>query len=332
MIIITGGAGFIGSNLLAALEEKTDEDLVICDRLGSDDKWRNISKRNLRDIIKPENLIDYMNLHKDQISVVFHMGAIASSTEKDADKVIEQNFTYSRKLWRWCGENGVRFIYASSASTYGDGTQGFDDTENIEALSKLHPLNPYGWSKHLFDKRTVSLSSGPHEGKEPVPPQWVGLKFFNVYGPNEYHKGDQMSVLCKLYPQVLAGAAARLFKSHNPEYEDGGQLRDFIWIDDCVDVLMWFYENKDKSGLYNLGSGKARSFKDLAVATFAAASLEPKITYIDMPQELRGKYQYFTEASIQKLRDAGYNKEFTSLEDGVKAYVKGYLSQTDSYK
>lgn len=332
MIIITGGAGFIGSNLVAALEHTTDEDLVICDRLGDDDKWRNISKRNLRDIIKPENLLEYMGAHRDQISVIFHMGAIASSTEKNADLVIEENFAFSRKLWQWCAENDVRFIYASSASTYGNGEEGFHDAEDMDALSKLHPLNPYGWSKHLFDKRVVSLSNGPHKGKEKLPPQWVGLKFFNAYGPNEYHKGEQMSVLCKLYPQVLAGAAARLFKSHNPEYEDGGQLRDFIWVGDCVDVMMWFYQNADKNGLYNLGSGEARSFKDLAEATFSAANLEPKITYIDMPQELRGKYQYFTEADVTKLRKAGYDKEFTSLEDGVKKYVSDYLSQTDSYR
>lgn len=332
MIIITGGAGFIGSNLAAALEQKTDSDLVICDRLGNDDKWRNISKRNLRDVIKPEALLDYMNAHKDEVEVVFHMGAIASSTETDADKVIEENFSFSRKLWQWCAENEVRFIYASSASTYGNGEQGFDDAEDLEKLSTLQPMNPYGWSKHLFDKRVVSLSKGPHAGKEKIPPQWVGLKFFNAYGPNEYHKGEQMSVLSKLYPQVVAGAAARLFKSHNAEYEDGGQLRDFIWVGDCIDVILWFYDNPDKTGLYNLGSGKARSFKDLAEATFEAAGLEPKITYIEMPQELRGKYQYFTEANMKKLRDAGYAKEFTSLEEGVKKYVSMYLSQTDRYR
>jgi ADP-L-glycero-D-manno-heptose 6-epimerase len=239
---------------------------------------------------------------------------------------------FSRQLWRWCADNNVRFIYASSASTYGDGEQGFEDSEELDDLNKLHPLNPYAWSKHLFDKRVVSVTSGPHKGKESVPPQWVGLKFFNAYGPNEYHKGDQMSVLCKLYPQVLAGAAARLFKSHNPKYEDGGQLRDFIWIGDCLDVILWFYENPDKNGLYNLGSGQARSFKDLAETTFSAAGLEPKINFIEMPQELRGKYQYFTEANIDKLRKAGYTKEFTSLEDGVKKYVGEYLSQTDSYR
>ena len=332
MIIITGGAGFIGSNLAAALEKKTDEDIVICDRLGKGEKWRNISKRNLRDIIKPEELLDYIEGHKDQINIVFHMGAIASSTEMDADLVIEENFVFSRKLWSWCAKNDVRFIYASSASTYGSGDQGFDDEEDMEKLSALEPMNPYGWSKHLFDKRVVSLTSGPHKGKEKIPPQWVGLKFFNAYGPNEYHKGEQMSVLSKLYPQVVAGAAARLFKSHNPEYEDGGQLRDFIWVDDCIDVILWFYDHADKTGLYNLGSGKARSFRDLAEATFEAASLEPKITYIEMPQELRGKYQYFTEANMQKLRNAGYTKSFTSLEDGVKQYVGEYLSQTDSYK
>ncbi|MCB9965094.1 MAG: ADP-glyceromanno-heptose 6-epimerase [Rhodospirillales bacterium] len=332
MIIVTGGAGFIGSNLLAELEARTHEDLVVCDRLGTDDKWRNISKRTLRDIVAPENLFAYLEEHAAEVKVVFHLGAIASSTEMNADMIVENNFTLSRLLWKWCAEHEVRFIYGSTFSTYGNGECGFNDDETMEGVGKLKPLNPYGWSKHLFDKRVISLVNGPQKGKEKVPPQWVGLKFFNVYGPNEYHKGDQRSVLCKLYPQVVAGASARLFKSHHQDYEDGGQLRDFIWIGDCVDVMMWFYENPTKNGLFNLGTGKARSFKDLAIATFAAAGLEPKITYIEMPQELRAKYQYFTEANMEKLRSVGYTKDFKNLEDGVREYVSKYLSQTDAYR
>lgn len=331
MIIITGGAGFIGSNLVAGLEQHTNEDLVICDVLGSDDKWKNISKRGLRDIVAPNRLFEYINEHKDEIKVVYHMGAISSTTERDADLIIDSNFTLTRRLWKWCAEHNVRLIYASSAATYGDGKEGFDDKERPEDLAKLNPLNPYGWSKHLFDRRVSALVHGAHKGREKVPPQWAGLKFFNVYGPNEYHKGDQMSVVCKLYPQVVAGASARLFKSHHPDYEDGGQLRDFVWVGDCVDVMLWLYDNQDISGLYNVGTGKARSFKDLAESTFSAAGLEPKVNYIEMPQELRGKYQYFTEANMQKLRDAGYDKPFKSLEDGITEYVQSYLSKIDSY-
>ena len=332
MIIITGGSGFIGSNLVAGLEKHTDDDLVICDVLGSDDKWRNVSKRGLRDIVRPERLFQYLDEHKDEIRIIYHMGAISSTTEKDADLIIENNFTLTRRLWKWCAEHEIRFVYASSAATYGDGKQGFEDDESPAELEKLRPLNPYGWSKHLFDRRVSALVNGKHKGREKIPPQWAGLKFFNVYGPNEYHKGEQMSVVCKLYPQVTAGASARLFKSHHPDYEDGGQLRDFIWVEDCVKVMLWFYDNPNVSGLYNVGTGEARSFKHLAEAIFKAAGLEPKINYIEMPQDLRGKYQYFTEADTQKLRSAGYEEPFKSLEDGVKEYVQSYLSKVDSYR
>lgn len=332
MIIITGGAGFLGANLLAGLEAHTDEDLVICDTLGSDDKWRNISKRGLRDIIHPEHLFYYLDTHADEVSMIYHMGAVSATTETDADLVINHNFTLSRHLWKWCAENDVRFVYASSVATYGNGSQGFDDHENPEYLAKLQPLNPYGWSKHLFDRRVGSLVHGSKKDNEAVPPQWVGLKMFNIYGPNEYHKGEQVSVIGKLYPQVMAGAAARLFKSHHPDYEDGGQMRDFIWVGDCVDVMLWLYDNPKTSGIYNLGTGTARSFKDLAEATFIAAGMEPKITFIEMPQELRSRYQYFTEANMKKLRDAGYDKAFTTLEEGIQTYVKDYLGKADSYK
>lgn len=329
MIIITGGAGFIGSNLVAGLEEKGETDLVICDWFGTDDKWRNIAKREVRDIVRPENLPDYLDSHAGEIQAVFHMGAVSSTTEKDVDLIVERNVVLSRYLWKWCAEHDVRFIYASSAATYGDGAQGFDDDGSPEGLGKLLPLNAYGWSKHVIDRR---ISRIVHSQAEKCPPQWAGLKFFNVYGPNEYHKGDQMSVLCKLYPQVVAGAAAKLFESHHPDYEDGGQLRDFIYVDDCVDVMLWLLDHPEVSGLFNVGTGKARSFKDLALAAFAAADMEPKITYIEMPQELRGKYQYFTEADMGKLRDAGYDKPFTELEDGVQKYVQNFLSQDDRYR
>jgi ADP-L-glycero-D-manno-heptose 6-epimerase len=254
------------------------------------------------------------------------MGAISSTTERDVDLILDTNFVLSRRLWKWCARHGVRFIYASSAATYGDGEQGFTDHEDVEGLSRLCPLNPYGWSKHLFDRRVARVVK---EKLEDLPPQWAGLKFFNVYGPNEYHKGEQMSVICKLYPQARAGAAARLFKSHHKNYEDGGQLRDFVWVGDCVEVMLWLYQNKAVNGLFNVGTGKARSFKDLATATYKAAKVEPKITFIDMPEALQSKYQYYTQADMAKLRKAGYAKPFTELEDGVKTYVQTFMARRD---
>ncbi len=333
MIIVTGGAGFIGSVLVAALERKGVGDIVVCDWLGSADKWKNISKRALRDVVKPENLFEYLDQHKGEIEAIFHMGAISSTTEKDADLIIETNFTLPRNLWKWCGVHDVRFIYASSAATYGGGEYGFKDDERPEGLEQLRPLNPYGWSKHVFDRRVSRLIyESDNVVREPIPPQWVGLKFFNVYGPNEYHKGDQMSVVCKLFEPVMAGAAAKLFKSDHPEYGDGGQLRDFVYVKDCVDVMLWMYDHKDVSGIFNVGTGKARSFKDLAVSVFKAANKPEKINYIDMPQQLKGKYQYFTEADMTKLREVGYDKPFTELEDGIRDYVQNYLSSKDQYE
>lgn len=332
MIVVTGGAGFIGSNLVAGLAEKGERNIVVCDLLGSDDKWRNISKHELRDIVKPDSLMRYLELHASEIKVIFHMGAISSTTEVNADLIVENNFALSRRLWKWAAERGVRFIYASSAATYGDGRQGFKDDDHPEALDKLRPLNPYGWSKHLFDRRTGRITNDSARGGESVPPQWAGLKFFNVYGPNEYHKGDQMSVICKLYPQVEAGAAARLFKSYEKDYGDGGQIRDFIYVKDCVDVMLWLFDNPKVSGLYNVGTGKGRSFNDLANAVFTACDKKPKIHYIEMPPELMSKYQYYTQADMTKLRKAGYTRPFTELEDGVKDYVQNYMMTDDPYR
>ena len=329
MIIVTGGAGFIGSNLVAGLQDKGHNDIVVCDVLGTDDKWKNLAKRELRDIVKPHQIWEYLEKAKDRIDAIFHMGAISSTTEYDADLVIDSNFILSRLLWKWCSINEVRFIYASSAATYGDGEQGFVDDETPQTLAKLMPLNPYGWSKHLFDKRIARIIKDANEAK---PPQWAGLKFFNVYGPNEYHKEEQKSVVSHLFPQVDAGASAKLFKSYHPDYEDGGQLRDFIYVNDCVDVMLWLYENKDISGLFNVGTGDARSFSDLAKATFSATGKEEKIQYIEMPEILKDKYQYYTQANMEKLRNAGFDKPFTSLEDGIKDYVQNYLSQKDQYR
>ncbi len=329
MIVVTGGAGFIGSNLVAGLEAHGLSDIVISDTLGTEDKWRNVAKREIRDVVHPDRLFDYLNSHTSEVKMIYHIGAISSTTENDADLIMDTNFVLSRRLWKWCWKNNVRFVYASSAATYGDGHHGFNDDQSIEGLKHLMPLNPYGWSKHVFDRRIARVVETK---SEPLPPQWAGLKFFNVYGPNEYHKGDQMSVVCKLFPQVQAGAAARLFKSHHPDYQDGGQLRDFVWVGDVVDVMVWLYDNPNVNGIFNVGSGKARSFKDLAEATFKAAGKAPKINYIDMPETLREKYQYYTQADMTKLRAAGYDKPFTELEAGITKYVKDYLAKSDPYR
>ena len=326
MIVVTGGAGFIGSNLLAALEGRGD--LVVVDHLGDSDMWRNIAKRELADIIDPWEFRDWLKERSgDQIQAIFHMGAISSTTETDVDEIVENNIRLTSDLFRWCASEKVRFIYASSAATYGDGSQGFDDDDSVAALSQLRPLNAYGWSKHFIDRRLARVLS---EGGSP-PPQCVGLKFFNVYGPNEYHKGNMRSVVHQLHPRIAAGEPAKLFRSHHPDYQDGGQLRDFIYVKDVVDVMLWLFDNPKVQGLYNVGTGKARSFADLASAVFSALGKEPRFEFVDTPVEIRDKYQYFTVAKMQKLRDAGYDREFTSLEDGVKDYVLEYLEQEDPW-
>ena len=327
MVVVTGGAGFIGSNLVAALEEKGIGRIVVCDIYGSDERWQNLNKRALYYIIHPETLPDYLARYAREIDAVFHMGAISATTERDVDLIVRSNITLSQSLCDWCAENGARFIYASSAATYGDGDQGFKDGESLDHLNSLKPLNAYGWSKNMFDKAfQIRLQNG-----EAVPEQWAGLKFFNVYGPNEYHKDDMMSVICKLYPQIMDGQKAKLFTSHKDEYEDGGQLRDFVYVKDCVAVMLWLYDNPDVSGLFNVGTGKAQSFKELAEATFKAAGKDPQIEYIPMPEHLREKYQYFTEADMNKLHEAGYTGTFRNLEDGVRDYVHNYMATDDKF-
>jgi ADP-L-glycero-D-manno-heptose 6-epimerase len=327
VIVVTGGAGFIGSNLIAGLEASGRTGLVVCDRLGTDEKWRNIAKRELADLVPPERLFDAIENRAGEIEIIFHMGAISSTTERDADAIIENNFALSRRLWQWCADRGVRLVYASSAATYGSGESGFEDSQSMNALARLRPLNAYGWSKHLFDRKVARTVVS----NERMPPQWSGLKFFNVYGPNEYHKGDMMSVVAKLYPRIMENEPARLFKSYRPEFPDGGQERDFIWVGDCVRVMLWLLDNPDVSGLFNVGTGRARSFADLARATFTAAGLEPNIEYIEMPESLRPKYQYFTQADTTKLRGAGFSAPFTELEQGIAVYVREFLAAADPY-
>lgn len=329
MFVVTGGAGFIGSNIIAALEERyPDEKLVVVDRLRDGVKWRNIAMRDLYDIIHPDDLFAFLAEYQEDVKAIFHMGAISATTESDADKIVDNNFRLTTALWDWCAQYDVRFIYASSAATYGDGEHGFDDFQDRKNLSALMPLNAYGWSKHLFD-RTVARTL---EDGGATPPQWAGLKFFNVYGPNEYHKGGQQSVVAHVYPDASEKMMCRLFKSHHPDYEDGGQLRDFIWVGDVVDVIMWLYENDGVSGLFNVGTGKARSFKDLASAVYTALDQEPKIHYIDTPVKIRDKYQYYTQANMDKLRQAGYDKPFTELEEGVRRYVQDYLCKDNPHR
>lgn len=328
MYLVTGGAGFIGSNIVAALEEKQIGPIVVCDRLRSGAKWKNIAKRELADIIHPEELPHFLDSHRGSVHAIFHMGAISATTETDADKIIDNNFKLSLYLWNWCTENHTRFIYASSAATYGDGDQGFIDDTDLNAQAKLRPLNPYGWSKLLFDRRILrKIQDG-----EPKPPQWAGLKFFNVFGPNEYHKGTMQSVVSHIYPKAAAGEQATLFKSHHPDYEDGGQTRDFVWIGDCIDVMMWLLDKPEVSGIFNCGTGKGRTFLDLAKAVYAALGKEPDIAFVPTPEQIRDKYQYFTEADMSKLRSMGYNGQATPLEEGIRQYVQDYLHTEDPYR
>lgn len=328
MLIVTGGAGFIGSNLVAALEMRAPGAVVVCDRLETGEKWRNLRKRELAAIVAPERLFDFLDARRGEIEAVFHLGAISSTTETDADLVVATNFTLSQRIWDWCAEHGVRLFYASSAATYGSGEAGFDDDGSVEGLAALVPLNAYGWSKHLFDRRVARLVAS----NAPRPPQWAGAKFFNVYGPNEYHKGAMMSVVAQMVPKIRAGEPVTLFRSHRADVPDGGQKRDFVWVEDVVDMLLFLYDNPRVSGLFNMGSGTARSFLDVAHAVFRAMEREPQIRWVDTPEAIRDKYQYFTEAKLDRLRAAGYDRATTPLEEGVARYVRNHLLAEDPYR
>jgi ADP-L-glycero-D-manno-heptose 6-epimerase len=328
VIVVTGGAGFIGSNIVAALATDDGRDVAVCDLAGDGDKWRNLSKHTLADFIPPDELFGYLETAAHDIEAIVHMGAISSTTETDVDRILTNNFRLSLDLWLWCSRHEARFIYASSAATYGDGDTGFDDDASEDALARLRPLNPYGWSKQLFDRRVARLVAAGLR----LPPQWAGLKFFNVYGPNEYHKGGQRSVAHQIFESAAAERPVHLFKSHDPGYADGGQMRDFVWVGDCVAVVQWLLANPDVSGLFNMGTGQARSFDDLARAVFASMGAAPEIEYIDTPPKIRERYQYFTEARMDRLRAAGYDAPFTRLEDGIGAYVHDYLTADDPYR
>ena len=327
MIVVTGGAGFIGSNVVAALAERGEE-VVVVDRLHSGSKWRNLAHHEVAALVAPDSLFAWLQSRGNRVRGVVHMGAISATTETDADLIAETNIRLTLSLWDWCVSAGVPFLYASSAATYGDGTLGFDDDPTPAALARLRPLNPYGWSKLFVDRRIARLV----ERGDPTPPRWAGLRFFNVYGPNEYHKGSMRSVVEQAYHRVKEGKPVRLFRSHHPEVPDGGQRRDFVHVQDCVEVILWLLDPKGTSGLFNCGTGESRSFLELASAVYSAMGRELEIDWVDTPEEIRDRYQYFTEARMDKLRAAGYTRPFLSLERGVETYVRGYLDTADPYR
>jgi len=313
--IVTGGSGFIGSNIVAALNARGDENVVVVDDLGCDEKWKNLVGLKYDDFLDKDGFRRLILDNKlSNVSAIFHMGACSATTETNAAYLADNNYQVTRELCEWCLRNGTRFIYASSGATYGDGSLGYsDDDQNTPSLS---PLNMYGYSKHMFDLWAL---------KNKLLKKIVGLKFFNVYGPREDHKGDMRSVVHKAYGQICDTGAVKLFKSYKPEYRDGEQVRDFVFVKDAVNVCLHFDRNREVSGLFNVGTGTCRTWLELANAVFAAMSRKPNIEFIEMPESLRTKYQYHTEADVHKLREAGYNEPFTSLEEGVREYVQEYL-------
>jgi ADP-L-glycero-D-manno-heptose 6-epimerase len=315
MIIITGGAGFIGSAVAWKLNTAGVSDIIIVDELGTDEKWKNLVGLKYHDFINKYDFIDLIQAGTSPgIDAIIHMGANSSTTEKDADHLLRNNYEYTKILAKYSIENDIRLVYASSAATYGDGTKGFKDNDD-ESLSLL-PLNMYGYSKNMFDAWAL---------KEGMLDKIAGLKFFNVYGPNEYHKGDMRSVVHKAFEQIQSTGKVNLFKSGNADYKDGEQKRDFLYVKDAVDITLWFLENRNVSGIFNIGSGEARTWNDLVSAIFKAVGMPVNIEYINMPETLLSKYQYFTRADITKIKKAGYKSSLTSVEEGVADYVKNYL-------
>ena len=315
MIIITGAAGFIGSNILEGLNLRNYKDIILVDDFTRDEKRVNYEGKEFRALLDRRDLADWIRENQRFVQLVIHMGARTDTAEFDWSTFLELNLDYSKQVWELCIEYGLPIIYASSAATYGIGELGYDDAH--ELVPDLQPLNPYGKSKNEFDKWVLK--------QEKQPFFWAGLKFFNVYGPNEQHKGRMSSVVFQAYHQIHTTGKMKLFRSHNPEYKDGGQLRDFIYVKDLVDVIIFMMEKRPASGIYNLGTGKASTFLDLVINTFEVMDLKPDIEFIDTPGDIRDKYQYFTEARMEKLRSVGYEKPFTTLKDGVKDYVQNYL-------
>lgn len=313
-VIVTGGAGFIGSCIVRTLNDMGIEDITIVDHICETDKWMNMRNKKYTEYINRDEFLEKLPEYAGKVTHIIHMGACSATTERNFDFLYKNNYEYTKTLWKFCTENQISFIYASSAATYGDGKEGFDDKEDIK---RLRPLNGYGYSKQLFDlwaeKQTIA------------PKQHVGFKFFNVYGPNEYFKGSMASVIFHSFNKINETGEMGLFKSYKEGYEDGGQLRDFVYVKDICKVVKFMIEHEEVSGLFNLGTGQARSFYDLAASTFKAMGLEPNIKYIEMLESLRAKYQYYTQANMEKLRSVGYADDFYSLEDGAKDYVQNYL-------
>ncbi len=320
MIIVTGAAGFIGSVMVWKLNQEGIEDILLADSLYSDQKWLNLRKRIFNDFVDKNELFNWIQNAK-RIDAIIHLGACTDTTEKDVDFLIENNYLFSKKLWKECVNKKIPFLYASSGATYGGGEMGYSD--NIDLIPKLKPLNPYGWSKQLFDRWVLK--------QEKKPTYWYGFKFFNVYGPNEYHKGQMASVIFHAFNQVKKDKKIKLFKSYKENYNHGDQKRDFIYVKDIVSLMYYFYKKHPENGIYNVGTGKANTFNSLAKAVFNALDEDINIEYIDMPSGLKDQYQYFTEANISKLQKIGYNDNFYSLDDGVKDYIQKYLNSSDRY-
>ena len=322
MIVITGGAGFIGSALVWKLNEEGIDDIIVVDELGESDKWRNLVKRQYCDYLHKDDFLKMILAEKLPFNVraLIHMGACSSTTERDAEYLLSNNYRYTCRLATWAMKQNVRFIYASSAATYGDGTLGFSDAD--DQTRTLQPINMYGYSKQLFDLWVL---------RQKAEHKIVGVKFFNVFGPQEYHKEDMTSVIYKAFQQIREQGKVRLFRSHRPDFGDGEQVRDFVYVKDCVNVLWWLLKNREVNGIFNLGTGRARTWKDLVTAVFAALDRSPEIEYIDMPPAVRDQYQYFTEARMDKLKHAGCPLPFGDLEDTVRDYVTGYLQKADPY-
>ena len=315
MIVVTGGAGFIGSAMVAKLNEKGESDILIVDELASTAKWKNISGKKFTDYVHKDHFLEMLlNDRLPKVEAIVHMGANSSTTERDVDHLMENNYRYTRVLLEWSLRKKARFVYASSGATYGDGALGFSDADTVSPT--LRPLNAYGYSKQILDQWVL---------QNDLQNKVVGIKFFNVFGPNEYHKGDMKSLICKAYYQIQEIGKIRLFKSYKPEYKHGEQVRDFVYVKDCTEVLWWFLNTPKANGIYNLGTGTARTWNDLAKAVFAALGIPPTIEYTEMPEEIRGAYQYHTEADTTKLRTSGCPVTFRSLEDSVKDYVQNYL-------
>ena len=315
MIVVTGAAGFIGSVLVGKLNNKGLKEIIVVDDFLNPEKNKNLENKVFRNKVHRKEFFEWLDKNKNSVSFIFHIGARTDTTEFNIAVFDELNLNYSKSVWAKCSDYKIPLVYASSAATYGLGEFGYNDEHKI--VYKLKPLNPYGESKNNFDKWVLK--------QDKQPPFWAGFKFFNVYGPNEYHKGRMASVIFHAFNQIKNTGKVRLFRSHNPDFEDGKQLRDFIYVKDVVDVLYFFFKNQSNSGLYNLGTGKARTFLDLAKSTFRSMDRAENIEFIDTPEDIRDKYQYFTESKMDKLRSVGYNKEFYSLEDGIEEYVHGYL-------